>query len=805
MRLPRSPVRILAGALLLSSVLMQVGCGGGSGSPAAAVPTDTAGTDSAAPPVTPASAPSSTDSAPPETTGLPTAAAATGIAAGALRFALDQPPWSTHLRVSVANPLDGSLRTLFDYAPADLGLVEIDGARADPLHRFVYLMGALPPPRYDFNPVRQLFVLRFDSSTGQLGTPTAVQPIVATMPEVFTPDGQFAYSAAYNVGIDGYRIGVDGQLAKLAGAPFANDLRTSQLRMHPSGQWLLAPSVGTSTQATALFYRIDPQTGALTAQPAGVAPSDLGFVALQGSDRLWWQHQRGQPYTLYSFDATTGALAAVAPTVTIPDLGNGSRDMRVVPDPSSNLLLTERPLADPYASELQAWRLGAGRNAVTAVGAPLAIRFGGVTPDPVGGLFRASDIVLRIDPDQGVQLVAVSPVPTANERIVAENPGELVDATFAIDAAAHRLRALAIDPATGALAQVGTSVPLTGTPTALVVSPRLDYVAVASAGSTGSGTLSVFRIDRSTAALTLAASAATGAAPSAVTVPTAQPDHILVAKAAGIDSFKLGQDGTLTRVQGSPFPPGFGPSTVTTTPDGSTTLTEGQPLRDLAPKGLIATDHGDLFVLANRAGQGGVSTLFVQPATGTFNAEHTGNYVCTPSTPRTGSTFTPTGADAVDVGMAGSSRWIYVVNRGSATVSGFLGNEQPYCGLPDPWVPVMTGSPFATPSLPVGIAIGQSARFAYVAHASGGGSVSAYAIDAGTGALSPLTGSPVALGMVPARIWTDTFGRFVYTADATGKVMVQTIDRATGLPGAPRSASAVPIATFGIDVVLSAR
>lgn len=58
---------------------------------------------------------------------------------------------------------------------------------------------------------------------------------------------------------------------------------------------------------------------------------------------------------------------------------------------------------------------------------------------------------------------------------------------------------------------------------------------------------------------------------------------------------------------------------------------------------------------------------------------------------------------------------------------------------------------------------------------------------------------------LPARIWTDTFGRFLYSAAADGTVRVQTLDPATGLPGAPRAAAPVPIATMGADFVLFAR
>ena len=77
--------------------------------------------------------------------------------------------------------------------------------------------------------------------------------------------------------------------------------------------------------------------------------------------------------------------------------------------------------------------------------------------------------------------------------------------------------------------------------------------------------------------------------------------------------------------------------------------------------------------------------------------------------------------------------------------------------------------------------------------------VSAYTINAATGALTPVPGSPFAAGLTPSSVAVSANGRFAYvTNDAnTSDVSAYTIDATTGaltpIPGSPFAAGSFPI------------
>jgi 6-phosphogluconolactonase (cycloisomerase 2 family) len=77
-------------------------------------------------------------------------------------------------------------------------------------------------------------------------------------------------------------------------------------------------------------------------------------------------------------------------------------------------------------------------------------------------------------------------------------------------------------------------------------------------------------------------------------------------------------------------------------------------------------------------------------------------------------------------------------------------------------------SPFATGSLPEGIAIDASGKFAYVAD-SGSDDVSGYEINDTTGALTPLKRSPFKAGNAPQKVAIDPTGKFVYVTNSGSK------------------------------------
>jgi 6-phosphogluconolactonase (cycloisomerase 2 family) len=89
----------------------------------------------------------------------------------------------------------------------------------------------------------------------------------------------------------------------------------------------------------------------------------------------------------------------------------------------------------------------------------------------------------------------------------------------------------------------------------------------------------------------------------------------------------------------------------------------------------------------------------------------------------------------------------------------------------------------------------QNAGFVYVASLGEPGNVSAYAIDATTGALTPVSGSPFPAGLNSRSVAVDPTGHFAYVVngssalDFSGSISAYTIDPETGaltqVPGSP--------------------
>jgi hypothetical protein len=92
-----------------------------------------------------------------------------------------------------------------------------------------------------------------------------------------------------------------------------------------------------------------------------------------------------------------------------------------------------------------------------------------------------------------------------------------------------------------------------------------------------------------------------------------------------------------------------------------------------------------------------------------------------------------------------SGKFVYVTNGSSGNVSAYTIN--PGTGALTP----VAGSPFPAGSEPFSVHVDPSGKFAYVANFSDN-DVSAYTVDPGTGALTPLAGSPFPAGPGPASI-----------------------------------------------------
>ncbi len=94
----------------------------------------------------------------------------------------------------------------------------------------------------------------------------------------------------------------------------------------------------------------------------------------------------------------------------------------------------------------------------------------------------------------------------------------------------------------------------------------------------------------------------------------------------------------------------------------------------------------------------------------------------------------------------------------------------------------------------------QAGRFAYVANETSN-TISAFSIDAATGALTPVAGSPFAsTGTTPVAVTVDPNGTYLYVANnGSNNVSVFSIDNATGAltsAGDPIGAGAAPFAVL---------
>lgn len=129
--------------------------------------------------------------------------------------------------------------------------------------------------------------------------------------------------------------------------------------------------------------------------------------------------------------------------------------------------------------------------------------------------------------------------------------------------------------------------------------------------------------------------------------------------------------------------------------------------------------------------------------------------------------------------QSGPSGLAYVTNVNSDNVSAYA-IDATGALTPAP------GSPFATGHNPLGAATDPFGRFVYVPNLIGStsefGELSAYAIDATTGALTPLPGSPFQIEPGPKAAVVHPSGRFLYVAFTSGfrHVAAFSIDQGRG-------------------------
>lgn len=222
-----------------------------------------------------------------------------------------------------------------------------------------------------------------------------------------------------------------------------------------------------------------------------------------------------------------------------------------------------------------------------------------------------------------------------------------------------------------------------------------------------------------------------------------------------------GTTGVLTPVPGSPFTTGLGPQGVTVDPLGR-------------------------FTYVANLQSNNVSAYTIDPATGALAEVF-------------GSPFSSGGIAPRTVAIDPSGQFAYVANVNSNNVAAFT--IDPASGALAP----VPGSPFAAGTAPLGVVVHPAGQFVYVANCgsfacqgANAGSISAYAIDPTSGALTQIIGSPFAAGTTSLWVTVDPSGQFAYATNLrSNNVSAYSVDPATGalseMMGSPFSAGLDPV------------
>jgi 6-phosphogluconolactonase len=246
------------------------------------------------------------------------------------------------------------------------------------------------------------------------------------------------------------------------------------------------------------------------------------------------------------------------------------------------------------------------------------------------------------------------------------------------------------------------------------------------AANQNSNNLSVYRIGADGALTALPGSpVTTGAAPNAAAVdPAGKFVYVANVLSDNVSAYSIATDGTLTPVLGSPYPAGSGTVSVTIDPTG----------RFLYVPSCGADCSG--------TGAGSVSAYTINRATGAL-------------TPVAGSPFT-SGQFPYSVAVDFTGRFAYVANYGSGTVSAFRINSTSGA------LTAVKGSPFLAGTSPISVVVEPWNQFLYVANTASN-NISAYAIQS-DGSLKPVLGSPFSTGAYTSAVTANASGQYVYLA-----------------------------------------
>lgn len=300
-----------------------------------------------------------------------------------------------------------------------------------------------------------------------------------------------------------------------------------------------------------------------------------------------------------------------------------------------------------------------------------------------------------------------------------------------------------VDATSGALGWLGSVGESGGGPQNVVFNPAGTFAYLATYYSDD---IDVYAIKARSGALTPIAGSPFGAGTNPIGMaitPAGTFAYLADSGSANVSAYAINAtSGTLTQVAGSPFAAGKDAVTVAIDPTGKFAYVPNE---------------------SYPSGPGSVSAYTISPSNGAL-------------TPVNGSPFTA-GTEPSWAAADPKGKFLYVVNYGSNNVSAFRINAASGA------LTQVAGSPFAGGTAPVAMIVDPKGKFVYTANygtSSGPGSVSAYRIES-NGALAQVTGSPFAAGTEPEDVATDVTDSFLYASNyGSANISAYTIDATTG-------------------------
>ncbi len=354
----------------------------------------------------------------------------------------------------------------------------------------------------------------------------------------------------------------------------------------------------------------------------------------------------------------------------------------------------------------------------------------------------------------------VAPSNNHGQKSSVQSAGRLtstVHYVYVTNGTSDNVSAFAIDTSSGALTQVeGSPFGAGSRPVGEAIDPVGAFIYVANGDSDN---VSAYVINTESGALTQVQGQpfAAGSYPWQVAIdPTGKFAYVAnagVSSSGNVSAYTINaSSGALTQVKGSPFAAGTSPSGVAIDPTGK-------------------------FAYVPNSGDNDVSAYTINASSGAL-------------TQLKGSPFAA-GYQPRKVAINGT--FVYVTNFDSNNVSAYAINAKSGALTQVP------GSPFEAGTNPIGVAIDPTGAFLYVTN-HGSNNISAYAVNPSSGALTQVQGSPFAAGRpLPTAVAIDSTGEFAYVADigcCRGRVSAFAINASSGaltkVKGSPFKAGSNP-------------